>query len=471
MFTLKQLNEKLGEARKRKTELVEDRASKLDELEGLMNKKNPDQDKIEAKQSEIDDLKSDIQHQNNLIENYTDQIADLSDVEEYKDNIPEGGFHFDGSPSGEEKELQQFDFMNAIRQAKSGRFEGFTKEMNQEGVREAKEAGVTLNNPGESLVIPQKVLKNKKLTNVDRRRVVNDVQAGGSGNGSETVETEDISFVGLLYDALILRQLGARFATGLQGNIPLTNQSSGFTFGWASSENATASESTPAYSQATLSPKRGTGFMDVSNQYLVQTSPDMQRELVMDMLNATRVGIETAAVNGSGSSGEPEGILNKTGIGAVYAGGAAGSGTNADGAAQVWGDWVNLEKAVAIDNANQGSLGYLTNSKVKAQARLTKVDSGSGIFIWDKLMAEDARIGISNIVPDNLSKGTSSELSAAVYGNFDDLWIGQWGGLEVMRNPYTKAKDGITEMIIHVYIDVAIRRAESFAAVQDIDAQ
>lgn len=471
MNKLKELQEKLGAARKKLNQFTNDRAEKMDELTALSEKDeltDEEATKFDSVSNAIDAIDKQMARQQTVVDNLETQVTQErqngdSASERFQFQDPGSG------PSGEEKELQNYSFIEAIRQAsEKGPYTGLVAEMHQEGQKEAKEAGISLKGSG-SLVIPHAVLKNKKMKGFESQQIRNDVTAGTAG--TKTIETEGIDFVSLLRARLILSQLGARFVTGLSGNIPLTNQTAGFNFGWAATENATASESTSTYSQQTLSPNRGTGFMDVSNQWLIQTSPEIERALVEDILNGTRVGIETAAVNGSGSSGEPEGLLQKSGIGAVYAGGAAGSGTNANGAAQAYDDWVNLPKEVQIDNADMGALAYLTNPKVKAQAMLTKIDSGSGIFIWDKMVAMNSNIGISNIVPSDLSKGTSDDLSPLIYGNFQDLWIGQWGGLELMTNPYTKAKDAITELILHVYVDVAVRREESFAAVKDIDAQ
>lgn len=471
MSRLKQLNEDLGDLRRTQNTLTNERASKFTELRALGKKENltdDEQSSYDQVKAEIDQIDSKMARNEEQVDMLKEQITN----EKLHGDQQEDRFQFsdtgsDDSP--EQKELQNFSFSDAIRQATSrGSYNGFVAEMHQEGVKEAKEAGVQLSN-NSSVVIPSKVLRAMKL-NARRFGIKNDVTAGTAG--TKTIETESIDFVSLLRERLILRQLGATFAAGLVGNIPLTRQATGFEFGWAATENATAGESTSTYNNSTLSPKRGTGYMDVSNQWLMQSSPEIEQALVEDILNGTRVGIETAAVNGAGSNGEPEGILNTSGIGAAYAGGAENNSTNADGAAQAWDDWVNLTKEVAVENADFGNLGYLTNPKVQAQARLTKIDTGSGIFIWDKLMAENTNIGISNIVPSNLEKGVSgTTLSSLIYGNWRDLWIGQWGGLELMPNPYTKAKDAITEMIVHVYVDVAVRRPDSFAAVKDIDAQ
>ena len=68
-----------------------------------------------------------------------------------------------------------------------------------------------------------------------------------------------------------------------------------------------------------------------------------------------RDAIDTAAINGSGSSNQPLGILNTSGIGSVA------GGTN--GLAPTLDHLLDLKKEVAVDNADVASCGYLTNAK------------------------------------------------------------------------------------------------------------
>ena len=77
-------------------------------------------------------------------------------------------------------------------------------------------------------------------------------------------------------------------------------------------------------------------------------------------------------------------------------------------------------------------------------------------------------VGYSNHVPSNLTKGSGTDLSALIFGNFNDLVIGQWGGMDILVNPFTKGKEGITELIATMYTDVAVLRPQSFAAILDI---
>ncbi len=473
MNKLKQLNEDRGDLRKKLNGFTNERASKFEDLRALSNK----DELSDEEETTYDNLKNEITEIDNKIERVEGEVnmlnTQIENEKKHGDQPLNGSISNPGflgnsdEPTGEEKELQNFSFMEAVAQAVDGNYEGFVKEMREEGIREAKEAGVEISNR-KSLVIPQKVLRNVKLQRTGTPK--NKVTAGTQGQ--RTIETESIDFVSLLRERLMLTQLGARFASGLVGNIPLNRQTEGFVFGWAATENAEAGKSSADYDGKTLSPKRGTGYMDVSNQWLIQSSPEIEQALVNDILTGTQVGIEKAAINGSGADGEPEGLLNTSGILSAFAGGAEDNSANADGAAQAWDDWVNLEKLIQVNNADMGTLGYATTPKVKAQARLSKIDEGSGIFIWDKLMAEDARIGVGNIVPDDLTKGTNEDnLSALIYGNWNDLWVGMWSGIELMVNPYTKAKTAETEMVVHVYVDTAVRRPESFAAIKDIDAQ
>ena len=77
------------------------------------------------------------------------------------------------------------------------------------------------------------------------------------------------------------------------------------------------------------------------------------------------------------------------------------------------------------------------------------------------------RLEVSNNVPSNLTKGTGTNLSAVIYGNFADLLIGMFGQLEILVDPYTDLAKGTVGVRALQSIDIAVRHAESFAAMQD----
>jgi hypothetical protein len=71
-------------------------------------------------------------------------------------------------------------------------------------------------------------------------------------------------------------------------------------------------------------------------------------------------------------------------------------------------------------------------------------------------------------VPSNLTKGTSAGVcSAIILGNWSDLIIGQWGGLDILVDPYTGATAGTHRVVALQDVDIAVRRVASFVAIMD----
>lgn len=329
----------------------------------------------------------------------------------------------------------------------------FYQDLHQKGIEDSKAAGITTGNI-EGTVLPRNILVAKK------NQFRNDLTIGTEG--ADITFDMDGGFIDSLKDRLVLTSLGTDFLDGLTGDVKFPRESNNLSATWEGETDANAEE-TPTYDNVSLSPKRLGFFVDVSRQSLLQTNPAIDARIERNMVNAVRRALETAAINGSGSAPIPEGILNTTGIGSNDV------GTN--GGAQTWDHWVDNETSVAADNADMGSLAYLTNAKVRGQAKTTIVDSGSGRFIWPVNATEvnGYPVGVSNLVPDDLTKGTGTALSALIFGNFNDLVIGQWGGLEVLVDPFTQATSGIVRMVINMYADVAVLHPESFSATQDID--
>jgi hypothetical protein len=75
----------------------------------------------------------------------------------------------------------------------------------------------------------------------------------------------------------------------------------------------------------------------------------------------------------------------------------------------------------------------------------------------------------SNNVPSNLDKGDAEGIcSALIFGNWADILIGQFGaGTDIIVDRFSKATTGITRIVANSYVDVAVRRAASFAAMKD----
>jgi HK97 family phage major capsid protein len=181
--------------------------------------------------------------------------------------------------------------------------------------------------------------------------------------------------------------------------------------------------------------------------------------------------LETAAIKGGGSN-EPTGIIANSSVNVTFAGGASSNSTNANGIAPVWADVVNLMKAV--ENANGEGVAYLTNPKVKAALQtIPRQASGvEGNFIWPAGGAElnGYNVATSTLVPSNLSKGTSSTLSAMIFGDFSKMAIASWGGMELTVDPYSGATAGLTNVVLNAYLDCNLLQPTAFAVCKDIVA-
>ena len=131
-----------------------------------------------------------------------------------------------------------------------------------------------------------------------------------------------------------------------------------------------------------------------------------------------------------------------------------------------------ITKEVAVDNADVASCGFLTNAKVEAVLAKLK-DSYSQYLLspygteLGRTQIAGRRFEVSNNVPSNLTKGSGTNLSAVIYGNFADLLIGMFGQLEILVDPYTDFAKGTVGVRALQSIDIAVRHAESFAAMQD----
>lgn len=283
--------------------------------------------------------------------------------------------------------------------------------------------------------------------------------------GGDTIATA-VPEIGMAFrDALVLERLGARVLAGLRANVNLPSTTPGLTLSWAS-ENAASGASNEAFQQLALAPLRVTAYMDVSVELLRDDGPSLEGFLRADLMNAAAVAVQQAVIFGTGSGGQPLGILNTTGIGSVV------GGTN--GAAPTNQNLSDLEYAVTgTAKADRGSVGWLVSPYVRRKLRNTPIFAGGSVPIWGK---EDAYsllgrpAGVTPSVPDNLTKGTSAGVcSAIICGEFSELFLGLWGPGPLIEavSSISQATTGQVRLIATVYFNSGVRIPSAFAAMTD----
>ncbi|MDR1911631.1 MAG: phage major capsid protein [Helicobacteraceae bacterium] len=289
--------------------------------------------------------------------------------------------------------------------------------------------------------------------------------AGTATAGKELVPTELWSgdFIDVLLNKSAILQF-AEIASGLSGNVNIPKETDVITAYWQPTETAAGTYSDFVTGQIALTPKQLIGISSFSRLLLAQSSLSVE-SLVRDRIYKAIIHkIEQAAVNGLGTGGEPKGLLNSDGVSVIAL------GTN--GAAATWKDIVALETSLSNANADVGTLRYLTTPAVRGKLKTTPKESGQTEYIWD---ARGEGVGlvngynayVSNYIPNDLTKGTGTNLSAILFGNFADIIVGYWGGIDIEVDPYTKADQAVMVIRAYANADVAIKRPESFAAILD----
>lgn len=288
-----------------------------------------------------------------------------------------------------------------------------------------------------------------------------DLVVGTASAGGNLVATDLLAgdFISLLRNAMVIMGMGTRMLTGLNGNIAIPRHSGAATAYWVA-ESGAPTESQQTFDQVTMSPKTVGAYTDISRKLLLQSSLDVEALVQEDLATVLGLAIQQAAINGTGASNQPSGLL--TLITPSVAGGT-------DGAAPTWANIVELETDVSVANADVGTLSYLTNAKVRGKLKGTSKVSGQNGFVWEggDTPLNGYRAAVTNAVPSNLTKGSGTNLSAILFGNFADLLIGMWGTLDLMVDPYSNSTSGTVRVVALQDVDVAVRHAESFATMVD----
>ncbi|MEW6415967.1 MAG: phage major capsid protein [Pseudomonadota bacterium] len=352
------------------------------------------------------------------------------------------------------KEVERFSFVRAINAQidpnYARREAGFELEV-------SKACEQAYGKQPQGLFVPGEVLR------YQRRDLVTSTPAAGG----YLVATDHLaeSFIALLRKRTYVIAMGATTLADLNGNAAIPSQTGAGSAFWVA-EGGAPTESQQTFGQVPLTPKTVGAYTDFTRRMMLQSSPDIESMVRADLAQVVAVEVDRAAISGSGTSNEPLGILNTSGIGAVAIG--------TDGGPITWEKVLELEEALATLDADQGMLGYLTNPAVRRALKgTTKVasDAGAG-FIWEPGregygMLNGYRAAASNNIPGNLTKGAGTNLSACIFANWRDLVIAQWGGLDIFVDKFTHGTSGGTRVVALLDLDIAVRRVASFAAIKD----
>ena len=358
-----------------------------------------------------------------------------------------------------DKEVREFSFCRAIH-ALSNPQDQRAREAAAFEFEVSNAAAVARKKEARGFLVPVDILGARNFATMKNKR---DLTVGTAADGGNLVATDLVSgsFIELLRNVAVFLSR-ATILDDLTGNVAIPKQTGSATSYWVA-EGGTPTESQQTIGQVTLNPKTVGAYTDFSRRLMLQSSISTENFVRADLLMTVALALDLAGIAGTGASNQPTGILNTSGIGDVAGG--------TDGAAPTFANIVDLETAVAVDNALLGDLAYMVNAKTRGKLKKTAVESGYPDKVWDNRSGDTPLNGYSaattNQVPSNLTKGSGTDLSAILFGNWSSAIVGLWSGIDIMVNPYHASESGLVRVSALQDADIAVRHPESFAAMQD----
>jgi len=327
-----------------------------------------------------------------------------------------------------EKETREFSFVRALNflvnpaDAKARQAAAFEIEVGEAAAKKYERSS-------NGIVIPNEVLR--------RDLVVGSSTAGGNLVASELLTG---SFIDLLRNRMAMMQAGVTLLSGLQGNISIPRQSSAATAYWVG-EGGSPTESQQAIDQVNMTPKTVGAFVDYSRRLLLQSSIDVEAMIRNDLARVIGLELDRAAIYGAGSSNQPLGLVNTTGIGAQT---ITTYGT--------FLEYIGMETDVAAANADAGAMRYIINAAARGALKGTSVSGTEAKFVYENDEINGYPVIVSNQLANN----------DCLFGDFSQFVVGLWSGLDLTVDPYAGSTSGTVRIIALQDVDFAVKQPGAF---------
>lgn len=382
---------------------------------------------------------------NNLDEKYRDmwigQGVSIEAVSEDLLNILEERGKSNPQPASKlgitEKEAQKFSFARAITAIsdKDWKNAGFELECSRSIAQKLGHSP-----DPHKFYVPFEVMEPKRR----------DLDVATAGAAGYLVGTENMGFIEMLRNRSVAFQMGARRLSGLQGSVTVPRQSAAATGYWLATESTQITESAQTFVQMALTPKNVGAYTEISRQLLLQSSPGAEGIVTDDLAQVVATAVDLAALEGSGASGQPTGITNTAGIGAVA------------GAAIDYAAILESQTDVAAANVTPMSGGYVTTPAVSSLLMQRERFSGTDTPLWNGNIWNGDVSGFRGMSSNQLTAATM------LFGDWQELVIAEWGVLEVEVNPYANFQAGIIGVRAMYSMDVGVRRPFAFSLTTSI---
>lgn len=265
---------------------------------------------------------------------------------------------------------------------------------------------------------------------------------GDAASAGASTFTEGGEFIDYLRNRTTVAALGATVLS-LNAKTALPRATSDLSAQWIAEDGSGATTNAQTFDQVTLNPKKLATYTGVTREALLVASMDVEAQIRNNIYSAFAVAFDRAAIQGTGASNQPTGIINMTGL-------VSGSNTGT----LTYAGALELFSKVAEANADMGSLAFLTTPYVKIKAMST-IRSGSTA---DFIVSDAEKIGLYDIAHSN-----NVPTGYLIFGDWTSLLLAEFGAIEIITDPYTSKHKGIVEIGATMLGDIAVKQGRSFA--------
>jgi len=256
------------------------------------------------------------------------------------------------------------------------------------------------------------------------------------------------SMIELLRNKTVVAGLGVTMLDGLTGNVAIPRSTGGATAYWIA-ESGAPTNSTQTFGQLTLTPHQLAAETRFTKQLVAQTSLGVEAFVRNDIARVLAIAMDLAAIHGTGNAGQPLGVYPQAANTVTFSGAAT------------WAKILDFETQIATDNADVGSLSWITTPAVRAKWKAIVRFSSTATPLW---MDDNTVNGYKALVTNQVAS------NYVIFGNWSDLIMASWAGLDVVVDPYTLASNSQIKIVVNQMTDIGIRNKDSFCKSTDTGA-
>lgn len=259
-----------------------------------------------------------------------------------------------------------------------------------------------------------------------------------ASEGNDVVATDLFDVVKPLQARNVLINAGAKFITGLVGDVQYPVMSNGSVY-WEGEVGTPEGDANITFTQVKLSPKRLTTSIAISKQFLLQDSVGAENAIREEIINAINSKLESTILGKeAGTTTQPGGLLYSA---------------SALDVVDTYAEICDVESALETANF-YGEMKYILSPKSKGKLRSIQKANNNGSFIMENGEIDGTPVLSTSSVPAKYG----------VYGDFSQLLIGQWGAVDLTVDNITLAANGQVKLIINAFFDAKPLRANAFKA-------